>query len=311
MKTDSSRHISIALPAFKGYYLKEAICSLLNQTYSDFELIIVDDASPEHLDEIVKQFSDPRIRYFRNEKNIGSISLVQNWNLALSYARFEYFVLASDDDIYHPLFLERLIELSVKYPDVEVFRSRVSIIDSEGAIRHETSQSPEWESCLDLIENRICGKREMFVPEFLCKTKALKNIGGFVDFPCAWGSDSATWYSLSKKNGIVCCNDVLFSFRMSGINISSGGHILKKLKALDLYCLWLTKFIAGLPDETKKTSKYQKIAASIIPYFKNQKVKILTYTPVNSLISFIPKVSYKNQRFIFKAIWEKFRAKLK
>ena len=77
---------SFVLPAYKACYFKEALDSILNQTYSDFELIIVNDASPEDLDSIVSQYDDPRITYYKNETNIGGKNLVEQWNKSLAYA---------------------------------------------------------------------------------------------------------------------------------------------------------------------------------------------------------------------------------
>ena len=62
---------TIAIPAFKKQYLKECIDSALNQSYRNFEIIIVNDASPENLDQIVNQYSDSRIHYYRNEIGFG------------------------------------------------------------------------------------------------------------------------------------------------------------------------------------------------------------------------------------------------
>ena len=61
------------LPVFKAKYLSESIDSILNQTMSDFELIIVNDQSPDDIDSIVFSFNDSRIQYDINEKNIGEI----------------------------------------------------------------------------------------------------------------------------------------------------------------------------------------------------------------------------------------------
>ena len=91
---------SFVLPAYKACYFKEALESILNQTYSDFELIIVNDASPEDLDSIVSEFDDSRITYYTNETNIGGKDLVEQWNKSLTYAKGEYVILASDDDVY-------------------------------------------------------------------------------------------------------------------------------------------------------------------------------------------------------------------
>lgn len=59
---------SIGIPAYKGVFFEECLNSLLQQNYSDFEIIIVDDASPDNLIQIVEKFQDKRIQYYRNDK---------------------------------------------------------------------------------------------------------------------------------------------------------------------------------------------------------------------------------------------------
>ena len=81
---------TIAIPAYKSKFLGEAIKSCLSQTYSNFELLIVDDASPEVLKSVVDRFHDDRIRFYRNEKNCGAVDVVDNWNICLSYAKGDY-----------------------------------------------------------------------------------------------------------------------------------------------------------------------------------------------------------------------------
>ena len=102
---------SFVLPAYKATYLQQAMQSILSQTYSDFELIVVDDCSSEDIEGIVSGFKDERISYFRNEKNIGGHDLVGQWNKCLSYAEGEYVILATDDDLYAPEFLKTFVPL--------------------------------------------------------------------------------------------------------------------------------------------------------------------------------------------------------
>ena len=59
---------SFVLPAYKAHFLSQAVDSILSQTYTEFELIIVNDASPEDLDSIVESYSDSRIRYYKNQQ---------------------------------------------------------------------------------------------------------------------------------------------------------------------------------------------------------------------------------------------------
>lgn len=90
---------SITIPTYKSRYLKEAIESVVSQTYTDWELIIVDDCSPEDLPSIVQPFlTDSRIRFYRNEKNCGAVNVVDNWNICLGYCTGDYVICMGDDD---------------------------------------------------------------------------------------------------------------------------------------------------------------------------------------------------------------------
>ena len=102
---------SVTIPAYKAKFLKEAIESVLSQTYEKFELIIVDDNSPENLKAIVDEFSDSRIRYYRNPQNCGAVNVVDNWNICLSYCTGEYVICMGDDDRLLPNCLYEYLKL--------------------------------------------------------------------------------------------------------------------------------------------------------------------------------------------------------
>lgn len=89
--------LSVAIPAYRGArHLPDAIDSVLAQSFGDFELIIVDDHSPDDTADIVARYRDPRIRYLRNENNLGAQG---NWNRCLDEARGTYFKLLPQDDV--------------------------------------------------------------------------------------------------------------------------------------------------------------------------------------------------------------------
>ena len=81
---------SVTVPACKAQFLAECIDSILAQTYKNFELIIVNDASPQDLDSIVSKYDDPRIRYYKNKVGFGAEHVVGNWNKCLEYATGDY-----------------------------------------------------------------------------------------------------------------------------------------------------------------------------------------------------------------------------
>lgn len=99
--------VSVCIPTFNyGRFIPEAIRSVLSQSHSDFELIVVDNASTDATVELMEAFvrSDPRIRFYRNPENVG---IVKNFNRALGYAAGEYVKILCADDLLAPTALER------------------------------------------------------------------------------------------------------------------------------------------------------------------------------------------------------------
>lgn len=234
-----SKRFSFILPAYKATYLHDAIKSILNQTYADFELVIVNDASPYDLGAIVNAFNDSRIRYYVNDKNIGGKDLVAQWNKCLEYANGKYVILASDDDCYLPTYLSKMAALIDKYPEVNVFRPRVQIIDGENNVLSVEGYLVEHISLLEfmyLLQQRIICSG---VPFWVFKRGPLLKNGGFCEYPMAWGSDDATVINLAKEHGIASTTEVLFSFRMSGENITTKRNdynvLRQKILARDLF----------------------------------------------------------------------------
>ncbi|MEE4330065.1 MAG: glycosyltransferase, partial [Wenzhouxiangella sp.] len=124
--------LSIGLPVYNGErYLAGALGALLDQTYRDFELIVADNASTDRTAEICRAFAagDERVRYLRNEKNLGA---ARNYNLTLDQARGRYFKWAAHDDLCHPDFLARCIAVLEAEPETVLVHSRSCAIDDRG-----------------------------------------------------------------------------------------------------------------------------------------------------------------------------------
>lgn len=239
---------SFILPAYKRQFLAEAIGSILAQTYTDFELVVVDDCSPEDLQSVVATFQDPRLSYHRNTENLGRRNLVASWNHALQYACGEYVILASDDDVYLPEFLSEVDILALRYPAVDEIRARVERIDEKGNVV-DTDQlysefMPQTEFMFWLGKGLIdCMANHVF------RTAALKSVGWCIDFPCAWFSDDATALIMAS-NGIAHTQKPLFRFRRSDINVSATINIpvlKQKVIACRQYYDWA---IANLPTKS-------------------------------------------------------------
>lgn len=100
--------VSIIMPSYNtAPYIKQTIQSVLNQTYTNWELIIVDDCSTDNTDEVLKGINDNRIRYFKNEVNSGAAA---SRNIALREAKGQWIAFLDSDDLWLPTKLERQIE---------------------------------------------------------------------------------------------------------------------------------------------------------------------------------------------------------
>ena len=211
--------ISITVPAYKTQYLAECIDSILAQTYSNFELVIVNDASPQNLDEIVGRYHDDRIRYFKNEKNCGALHVVDNWNKCLAYVKGDYVICMGDDDKLLPNCLEEYARLIEKYPQVDVLHGWTEIIDENSEIYDINSPRPEVESVYSLMYYRLAG-RQQYIGDFIFKVSTLRKNGGFYFLPMAWGSDDISAYIAAKSFGVVNTQKPIFLYRRSRITLS-------------------------------------------------------------------------------------------
>lgn len=208
------------LPAYKGHFLDEMLRSIRSQTYTDYKVIISDDCSPEDLYGICKPYlSDSRFSYRRNEKNIGGGDLVAHWNLLVDMCDTEYLIMASDDDVYESLFLEEIDKLTVKYPQVNLFRGRVDNINTDGYKTKEDKQLPEFENNRQFLESHFSDGNLKCVGNHVFSTKKLKEINGFHTTPLAWYSDQITAIEMSD-NGCGNTKGIVFHFRLSNENIS-------------------------------------------------------------------------------------------
>lgn len=103
--TSGEPRVSVVVPVYNGErYLGACIDSVLAQTAGDFELIVSDNASTDRTPDIAASFGDPRIRYRRNETNMGA---VPNWNAGMAEARGRYLKLLCADDVLYAACLER------------------------------------------------------------------------------------------------------------------------------------------------------------------------------------------------------------
>jgi glycosyltransferase involved in cell wall biosynthesis len=125
--------VSFIVPCYNlGHLLSECVNSILTQTYGNLELLIMDDCSPDQTPEVAQSIRDPRIRYLRNQENLGNIG---NYNKGINLARGQYvWLISADDRLRRDYILARYVQLMDDHPEVGyVFCPAVAVQDN-----HET-----------------------------------------------------------------------------------------------------------------------------------------------------------------------------
>ena len=147
--------VTIGLPVYNAEkYLHEALDSLLNQTYKNFEIIISDNASTDETEAICRKYvnRDSRIRYERNDINLGAAA---NFNRVVELARGEYFKWSAHDDLHLPVFLERCVQALDKRSDAVLSYGLYSVIDEQGDLVRSGKKPVDTE--IEEVERRFFG----------------------------------------------------------------------------------------------------------------------------------------------------------
>lgn len=253
--------VSICIPTYnRSHYLTYAVNSVLYQTYSDFELIICDDASPDNTPEVVAEFQDNRIRYIRHEKNMGRS---RNMRSGFEASQGEYFIKFDDDDALTPEFLEKTVNILDKNPQVDFVCTNHWVIDKdskrvedatkENAIRWGKDQLKE--GIIEDLDWQTFDYQSLQVGSTLFRYSCLKEVD-YMD-PKADGCedfDLLVRLALIEKVGYFL-PDYLMEYRFHGGQTSLGQN-LHFLQA-KLYCIDNYKFQNKDLEEKRKTKLAQ------------------------------------------------------
>ncbi len=193
--------ISILTPTYNHEkYIGECIQSVLNQTYQDWEMIIVDDGSTDNTGEIINKFDDPRIKYFRQE-HIGPWGLAKTYNFALSRASGKYIAILEGDDYWPEYKLQIQIKEMENNPDfILSYGESKMVSETKKEIGYFYIPEDKY-----IIFNQPIGSSlnaflelNLFIPAqtVLIKRSILEKIGGFQYSQWVPAADYPTWLRL-------------------------------------------------------------------------------------------------------------------
>jgi glycosyltransferase involved in cell wall biosynthesis len=205
--------VSVIMSVYNGEkYLREAIDSILNQTFKDFEFLIIDDGSTDSSAEIVHSYCDPRIRVFKQENK----GLTKSLNIGLKLANGEYIARQDADDISLPFRLEKQVEFLDKQTDVVLVSSNIEFMDDRGESLGKSDRATDSDliAWYLLFYNQIGGHSQV-----MFRNQPVMKLGGYSEaLRCT--QDYELWVRLAKSHEIAILPDVLVRWRKHDDNIS-------------------------------------------------------------------------------------------
>ena len=238
---------SITIPAYKSLFLNEAIRSVKEQSYEEWELIIVDDCSPEDLYSIVRPYlSDHRIQYHRNNQNCGALNVVDNWNICLSYCSGDYVLCMGDDDRLLPCCLEEYTKIMETHPNLNIYHAHTQIIGGTGQIIESQEERPEYETCQEMLYRQWKYERKQFLGDFLFSREWLNKNGGYVKFPYGLSSDRTTANLAAKDTGIANGNKTMYEYRDTQMTISRSQDLRIAVISCNSAYKWYSENFKGM-----------------------------------------------------------------
>lgn len=300
-------YFTIILPLYnKDVFVKKTIESILKQTYTSFELLIINDGSTDDSEKIVLEFDDNRIKYFK-QKNQG-VSIARNFGIEKSSADFIAFIDA--DDLWLDNHLETLKNLIELYPNAGIYASRYQLV-----YKNNTVSIPSFNGIADNYKGIVSDYfyssyrySPVHTSSISIPKKIFNSVGNFKSYISS-GQDIDMWLRIALKYPIVIGNQITASYLVYIEESLSKTNILKKKiikfddflefektnkslkKYLDIYRMEYAMQYKIAGDE--KVSK--ELYNAILPENRVTKSKIIYHLPQTILVSLL-----KLKRFLRK-----------
>lgn len=203
--------ISVIMPVYNAEkYIDETINSILNQSFKNFEFIIIDDKSTDNSVKIIEKFNDKRIKFFKNESNIG---YVKTLNKLIGLAKGKFIARQDNDDISLKKRLEIQYNYMINNPDVLLCGTNYKIFGNKN-FKSNSPKSYEHIKSFFIFNNPICH------PSVMIKKCIFNNISVRYDEKLCPSEDYALWFEISKIGRIVNLPYILLKYRTHNHNVS-------------------------------------------------------------------------------------------
>ncbi len=227
---------SILLPVRNGgNYLKECIASILSQSMTDFNVIILENFSTDGTLEWIKSLNDKRIIIVPAQK---PLSMAENWGRITGIAKNEFMTMIGADDILDSNYLEVMDSLINKHPDASLYQAHFRFIDSQGKIIRNCKPMKETETVAEFLGTIFNNTISIMGTGFMMRSLDYNKLGGIPSYPDLLFADFELWLELTRISYKATALERTFSYRIhqeSATSISSYSKYALGFKKLMIY----------------------------------------------------------------------------
>ncbi len=251
MKVFGGPLVTVTIPMYNNAkFIRQTIESVLSQTYTNFELLVYDDASTDGSYEIVRSISDPRLKLFRNRKNLGPEG---NWNKAVSDVGGTYVKLICGDDILYPQCLERQVDILERHASegVSLVCAQRTIIDADSkALIKKINLVDEGRHQAEDVIRKLIRMGTNILGEPVCGLYPAAMLGKTRGYSATvpYTIDLDFWMQLLKLGDLYMIADPLCAFRISEESWSSRIGDLRYHQFLEFMELTASDRFFGVTD---------------------------------------------------------------
>lgn len=243
--------VSVVLPSYNGAkFLIESIKSIIDQSFLDWELIIVDDCSTDDTLKIAKSFAkqDPRITVIHNKKNK---KLPASLNVGFAHARGEYLTWTSDDNIAKPNWLQTMVDFLDNNPDADMVSATMDVIDENGVFLHASKPQKT-----PVVLGYVCNVGTAFMYR-----RTIADIVGEYDTNTFCAEDYDYWCRIALAGNIKYIPDNIYKYRENSQSLTA----LQKTRVLQKTTYIQNKYRNAFIEKFKPT------------YWNRAKLEYLSY----------------------------------
>lgn len=227
--------ISVILPVYNGeQYIAEAVQSILDQTFKDFELLVINDASTDNTLSVLRSFTDPRIRIVNNEVNL---KVVKSLNKGLELSSGEYIARMDGDDIASPSRFQKQLAYFSQHPEIDVCATQVEVFGGQNYITRQYETH-------NFIKASLLFLNIIIHPSVMFKRASFIENGYYYDESYDNAEDYGLWVKTIDKLKYAIVPDVLLKYRIHDANVSvqkaANWEVLRKIN-FRVYTLLLNK----------------------------------------------------------------------